>query len=51
MRDCNGSIEELELAPLACAIPTTPQAPDLDSYELFAVGFSGGKGMRTLLPV
>lgn len=43
MRDCNGSIEEIEMAPLACAMIETPQGPDLSSYDLYAVGFSGGK--------
>jgi hypothetical protein len=48
MRDCNGSTEEIEAAPLAPPSPTT--VPDLGSYDKILCCVSGGKdGVSSLL--
>lgn len=41
MRDCNFVEEESEL--LYCESNAPVTTPDLDSYDLYAIGFSGGK--------
>jgi len=48
MRDCNGSTEEIETAPLA--LPSSTTVPDLGSYDKILACVSGGKdGVSSLL--
>lgn len=48
MRDCNGSIEEIEVAPVVP--PSLKDLPDLGSYQKILCAVSGGKdGIASLL--
>lgn len=48
MRDCNGSIEEIESAPVV--LTSSTNLPDLGSYDKILCAVSGGKdGIASLL--